>query len=414
MPSSEAQLLISDSGQNADMLYATRFWVYDPFVHLRVGRRRIVVLSDLEIDRGRKALEGFEIVPLSEILAEIAANSGGASGGGAGAPPKTRRARSAKSASRARPAAASKNGKAASPTGGLADVALALLRRNKVKRVVVPGSFPLEYGDFLRRSGIAVATGGSPFFQSRLTKSEAEVAMIRAAQEATEASMDAAIRAIRRAEIRGDLLYLDGQVLTSERVREIVGVDLLKRGFNAGNPIIAGGLQACDPHEAGHGPLPANTPIILDIFPRSIATGYFGDMTRTVVRGRASEKAKRMYNAVREGQEIAFRMIRAGAAGFAIHAAIMKRFDELGFRTSGEGGRMQGFFHGTGHALGLEIHEPPRIGKVKATLRAGMVMTVEPGLYYEDAGGVRIEDIVVVTKSGCVNLNRYPKELELA
>jgi Xaa-Pro aminopeptidase len=407
MPETDAQLLISDSLQNADMLYATRFWVHDPFVHLRIGRRKIVVLSDLEIDRGKKALPGFEILPLSAILAEIAADA-------AKSAAKTPRARSARSGSRKTAGRAARNGKGGSSAiPPLGEVALRVLRRNKVKRVVVPGAFPLEYGDFLRKRGIAVTTGRIPFFQSRLLKTPDEVAMIKEAQEATEASMDAAIQAIRRAEIRGDELWLEGEVLTSERVREIIGVDLLKRGFNAGDPIVAGGIQACDPHEVGHGPLPAHSPIIIDIFPRSMRTGYFGDMTRTVVRGRASDKAKRMYQAVLEGQEIAFRMIRAGVEGFKIHMAITQRFDELGFPTGEAGGRMQGFFHGTGHALGLEIHEPPRIAKVKATLRAGMVLTVEPGLYYEDAGGIRIEDIVVVTKTGSQNLNRYPKELEL-
>jgi len=380
------------------MLYATRFWAYDPFVHLRIGKRRIAVLSDLEIDRGRKTLAGFEIVALSGVIAEIEAASRAK---------KTARAATARRGARERPA------RAPAPAPLLADVALVLLRRERVKRVVVPGSFPLEYADHLRARGIAVATGGSPFFESRVTKSAPEIAMIREAQEATEAAMGAAIDVIRRAEIRGDALYHDGSPLTSEKVREVIGIDLLRRGFIAGDPIVAGGVHGCDPHEVGHGALPANSPIILDIFPRSLRTGYFGDMTRTVVRGRASEKARRMFQAVLEGQEIGFAMIRAGAAAYKIHAAITARFEDLGFPTGEMGGRMQGFFHGTGHGLGLDIHEPPRIGKVKTTLRAGMVVTVEPGLYYTDAGGVRLEDIVVVTKSGCENLNRYPKELEV-
>lgn len=392
-----AQLLISDSGQNADMLYATRFWAYDPFVHLRLGRRRIAVLSDLEIDRGRKTLAGFEIVPLSGVLAEIEAAAR------ATRPPRARAGARTTRATRRK----------AGPSPLLADVALFLLRRERVRRVVVPASFPLEYADALRAHGVSVTAGGSPFFPGRIAKTAPEIAMIREAQEATEGAMDAAVRLIRGAEIRGDALVHEGAPLTAEKVRETIGIDLLRRGFIAGTPIVAGGIQACDPHEVGFGALPANSPIILDIFPRSATTGYFGDMTRTVVRGRASEKARRMFSAVLEGQEIAFRLIRAGAAAYTIHAAITARFEELGFPTGEAGGRMQGFFHGTGHGLGLEIHEPPRIGKVKTTLRSGMVVTVEPGLYYSDAGGVRLEDIVVVTRNGCENLNRYPKELEV-
>jgi Xaa-Pro aminopeptidase len=371
----EGLLIIADSAKDADMLYATGMFVPDPFVHIRVGRRKIAVFSDLEIDRAKKTLAGFEIVPLSEVIKEI-----------------------------------SKNGKG---MPSLAEVALAVLRRNGVRRVTVPGTFPLEFGDLLRKRGITVRTGGTPFFKARLTKSDAEVAKIREAQEATEAAMGAAVETIRRAEIRGDALYAGGAPLTSERVREVIAGALFARGCIAADTIVAGGLQGCDPHDMGSGPLPANAPIILDIFPRSSRTGYFGDMTRTVVRGRASEKVKRMFAAVLEGQEIAFRMIKAGVSGLKIHTAITKRFEQLGFPTGVIDGRMQGFFHGTGHALGLEIHEPPRISKVAATLRAGMVMTVEPGLYYTDAGGMRIEDVVVVRKDGCENLNRYPKELEV-
>ncbi len=374
--SKEGQLLISDSAKDADMLYATGMWVGDPFVHVRVGKKRIVVFSDLEIDRARKTLTGFEILPLSGILSELA----------------------------------SKNG---TKTPGLADVAAHVLKRYGVRRVTVPGTLPIDYADLLRKRGISVHSGGVPFFKSRLSKTEAEIAKIREAQEVTEGAMGVAVETIRRAEIRGDLLHLDGAPLTAERVREAIAGALFARGFVAADAIVAGGVQACDPHEVGSGPLPANSPIILDIFPRSIRTGYWGDMTRTVVRGRASDKVRRMFAAVLEGQEIGFRMIRAGAAGRKIHDAITKRFTELGFPTGEIGGRMQGFFHGTGHALGLEIHEPPRISKVAATLRAGMVMTVEPGLYYLDAGGMRLEDVVVVRKDGCENLNRFPKALEI-
>jgi Xaa-Pro aminopeptidase len=144
-----------------------------------------------------------------------------------------------------------------------------------------------------------------------------------------------------------------------------------------------------------------------------VGSRYYADLSRTVVRGKASPKLKRMFAAVKEGQETAFRMIRAGADGSLIHQAIQRRFNELGFPTGEINGRMQGFFHGTGHGVGLEIHEPPRISVGRDILKAGQVVTVEPGLYYEDAGGVRLEDMVVVTGKGCRILNRLPKILEL-
>jgi Xaa-Pro aminopeptidase len=151
----------------------------------------------------------------------------------------------------------------------------------------------------------------------------------------------------------------------------------------------------------------------MDVFPRSSHTRYFADMTRTFVKGKASEKLKKMYRAVRKGQEIAFRSIKDGADGMKIHEAIMRRFDQLGFRTGEIGGRMQGFFHGTGHGVGLDIHEPPRVSRGRDILKASEVVTVEPGLYYLDAGGVRIEDMVLVTKKGYVNLTKFPKFLEI-
>jgi Xaa-Pro aminopeptidase len=151
----------------------------------------------------------------------------------------------------------------------------------------------------------------------------------------------------------------------------------------------------------------------MDVFPQHATTRYFADITRTVVRGKATDKVQRMFTAVKEGQEIAYRMIKDGVNGSAIHQAILDSFEQQGFLTGEQGGRMQGFFHGTGHGVGLEIHEPPRISPRADILKAGMVVTVEPGLYYTDAGGMRIEDMVIVTKDGCRLLTEAPKILEV-
>jgi Xaa-Pro aminopeptidase len=147
------------------------------------------------------------------------------------------------------------------------------------------------------------------------------------------------------------------------------------------------------------------------VFPRDAKTGYFGDLTRTVVRGRASDSQRKLWETVKAGQALALRQIRAGADGAAIHKAIQDLFAKRGFPTEMRKGRRVGFFHGTGHGLGLEIHEYPRLQKV--TLQAGEVVTVEPGLYYPGLGGVRIEDVVAVTKTGHEMLSRFPKQLEI-
>ena len=186
---------------------------------------------------------------------------------------------------------------------------------------------------------------------------------------------------------------------------------ILRAGGLPANTIVAGGDQACDPHERGHGPLYANSLIILDIFPRDAKTGYYGDMTRTVMRGRATEAQRKLWETVKAGQALALKEIKAGVDGLSIHQAIQKLFVDRGYPTEVRNGRRVGFFHGTGHGLGLEIHEYPRLQKV--TLKAGQALTVEPGLYYPGIGGARIEDVVIVERGGCRILSRFPKQLEI-
>jgi Xaa-Pro aminopeptidase len=187
----------------------------------------------------------------------------------------------------------------------------------------------------------------------------------------------------------------------------------MERECVAQHTIVACGIQACDPHNQGSGPLYADQPIVFDVFPQSSRTRYFADMSRTVVKGRASDGMKRLYDAVREGQQWGVEQVRAGMDGKAIHEGICERFAARGFETGMRDGRMQGFFHGTGHGVGLDIHEAPRVGKVNHLLQAGEVVTIEPGLYYPAIGAARIEDMVLVTADGGVNLTRFPKDLEL-
>jgi len=230
-----------------------------------------------------------------------------------------------------------------------------------------------------------------------------------------EVGMAEAMLALRNSKIVRDkkLVYRNAP-LTSERLRAVIDTAVLQAGGLAANTIVAGGRQGCDPHERGHGPLHAHEPVIIDIFPRSHATGYFGDITRTVVRGRASAAVQKLYVTVKRGQNIAFQKIRSGASTSAIHNAVQACFEQQGFATGKHHGRMQGFFHGTGHGLGLEIHESPRMGSTSiGELKTGQVVTVEPGLYYPEIGGVRLEDVALVTSNGARNLTRFEKVLEI-
>jgi Xaa-Pro aminopeptidase len=203
-----------------------------------------------------------------------------------------------------------------------------------------------------------------------------------------------------------------GKPLTSEIVRAEADAAVLRAGGIPGGTIIAGGRQACDPHDRGSGPLRAHELIIIDIFPRDARSGYFGDLTRTVVKGRASEEQRRMWQTVVAAQRLAMRAIKPGVRGAGVHRAVQEFFVARGYPTAQKRGRWTGFFHGTGHGLGLDLHEEPRIAAT--VFRLGQVFTVEPGLYYPGIGGARHEDVVVVTKTGGRQLSRVPLPLELA
>jgi Xaa-Pro aminopeptidase len=375
-----ARLFYADSESNADLYYLTRFLAGDPFLYVEAGGKRTLVLSDLEIDRGRKEATVHEFLRLQKITEEV----------------------------KKRYAAAPRD-----PAVRIGAHIHVLALERDIGAFEVPESFPVAVADVLRGHGLGVRWLPPPFVPERALKTADEVEHIRRAIGHTEAAMAAAIDRIRKATIRGNRLYEGNEPLTSEQVRMTVHRVLFERDCHTYEAIVAGGDQAVDPHERGHGPLPANLPIILDIFPRDNATRYHGDMTRTVVRGRASDEAKRMFLAVGEAKATAERMLKDGVDGNAVHEAVKKTFLDAKFETGERNGRMVGFFHGTGHGLGLQVHEYPGLGQVPETIRAGHVVTVEPGLYYPGLGGVRLEDDVLVTATGCTNLCTFPDEFEI-
>ena len=166
-------------------------------------------------------------------------------------------------------------------------------------------------------------------------------------------------------------------------------------------------------HERGHGALAEGVPVIIDVFPRHLKTRYWGDVTRTVVKGEPQKKFVKMYEAVRKAQQSALDRLEPGVTGGEIHDGVRKSFQDFGFEDKLTKNGAFGFIHGTGHGVGLDIHEQPRLATGGAKLKAGNTVTVEPGLYYPDAGGARIEDLVVITKGGHENLTRLGKELQL-
>jgi Xaa-Pro aminopeptidase len=373
----ENLMIVADSDHDANMLYATGMFVPDPFIYLRLRGRSYVVMSDLEIDRARKQAPHCHVLPLSRFQKNLRRNG-------------------------------VKN-------PGLADVIPMVLHPRGIRRLTVPQNFPCGLAVELKRRHVRVKPSRGNIFPDREFKTAVEVKKISAALMMAEVGMAEAIQVLRAAKIgKGRRLMYHNLPLTSEKLRAVIETAIIRANGVANHTIVAGGKQACDPHEGGHGPLRAHEPIILDIFPRSQKTGYFGDITRTVVRGRASEAVRKLYDTVFRAQQAAFDRMRAGIRTNDVHKAVEEVFKSEGYKTGKVNGRMQGFFHGTGHGLGLEIHEPPRTGQHSlGVLKVGQVVTVEPGLYYPAIGGVRLEDVALVTTGRPRNLTQFEKVLEL-
>lgn len=371
-----ATLFIAASESDSNLYYATQFIAPDPFIYLELKGERLLVMSDLEMDRARSQASVDRVLSFSEIERRAKAQQG--------------------------------IGKPAT-----IDVVHVVLQEAGVRELLVPTNFPYGHAARLQELGYRLRSKRDPFYERRVVKTKEEVRHIEHTQRATEEAVAIAHATLREASIRDGTLWLAGEPLTSERVKKLINVALMERDCIAQHTVVAGGEQACDPHHEGSGPLPAHRSIIFDVFPRSATTRYFADMSRTVLRGNASAELTRLYQAVKDAQEEAISKIRDGADGQKIHEGICARFEKAGYKTGVVNGRMQGYFHGTGHGVGLDIHEAPRISRTGSILQEGHVVTVEPGLYYPGLGAVRIEDMVLVTRDGCRNLTNYPKTFEL-
>ncbi|HEY7535718.1 MAG TPA: Xaa-Pro peptidase family protein [Thermodesulfobacteriota bacterium] len=369
-------LIVDSSESNADLFYRTEFFVPDPVIFIEHKGKKILVLSDLELDRGKKEARVDSVLSFSEYRKKL---------------PSRKQKKT-----------------------GLVEIMDMVFKEHKIKSAVVPGRFPIRFADELRKSGYKISyKKEEPFYEERLRKTPDEVRFITDSLRKTERAMDLAIRMIASSEVRKNRLYFNGGVLTSEMVKGAVNAELSRLGYTASHTIVASGVHSSMPHHTGEGPIIANQPTVIDIFPRSQESGYFGDMTRTVVKGEPSKELENMYRTVIKGQRLGISLIKHGVKVKDVHGAILDFFEKSGFKTGKVDGRNEGFIHSTGHGLGLEIHEPPRVGFSEGVLKEGNVITVEPGLYYERLGGVRIEDVVVVKKDGCLNLTRYPKRFRV-
>jgi Xaa-Pro aminopeptidase len=374
-PPEVATLFIAASELDSNLYYATKFIAPDSFIYMEIKGERLLVMSDLEMDRARAQASVDRVLSYSEL--EQKAKSQGIK----------------------------------DPT--TVDIVHVVLKEFNIRRLSVPANFPFIHATRLQELGYSMKPKRDPFYEQRVVKTADEIRHIEAAQRATEEAVAAAFETVRRSTIERGWLHLDGEILTSERIKKLINVKLMERDCIAQHTIVAGGEQACDPHNEGSGPLSADRSIIFDVFPRSATSRYFADMSRTIVRGAPAPELKRLYQTVKDAQEEAIGKVKDGADGMKIHQGICARFDKAGYKTGVVNGRMQGYFHGTGHGVGLDIHEAPRISRTGSLLQEGHVVTVEPGLYYPGLGAVRIEDMVLVTKDGCRNLTEFPKIFEL-
>jgi Xaa-Pro aminopeptidase len=370
-------LLYSDTARSADALYFGGVGVPDPFIAFSLGKRKYTAVGALEFGRVRRTSD-FDVVLALEACLE--------------------RARKAWPRKKAGPA-----------------LVIALLARElKAGVFTVPGDFSAGLYMELRDLGVRLRISDGPLFPEREIKTPSEAEAIREGNRCSAAGIGAAQKVLRASRIRAGRLFLNGSPLTSERLKVAIETACIEAGSVSIDTIAAGGDQACDPHNRGSGALRANELIVVDVFPRVSETGFYGDMTRTFLRGRASDAQKALVSAVRAAQRKALASIRAGVKGSEVHRLVSETLVSRGFETRHTPQGSVGFFHGTGHGLGLEIHEAPRISPSADTpLKKGTVVTVEPGLYYPGIGGCRIEDVVQVTAGAPRMLSSYPYAWEL-
>jgi len=298
----------------------------------------------------------------------------------------------------------------------LNELVLRACRDFGIDNAVVPFSFPLQLADFLRTNGIELRADREFFDRRRRVKSEAEIAGIQRAQRAAEAGMAAARDILRAAEARDGTLTLDGEPLTCERIKVSIAQAFIENDCSADEFIVAHGGQAAVGHDTGSGPIAPGETVVIDLWPKDRESACFADMTRTFVVGDIPDEVADWHRLVHEALERSLDVVKAGVTGrsvFDVSCDVFEAEQQKTQRTKEKGKPLdEGFFHGLGHGVGLEVHEEPSLGMLGGyELVAGDVVTIEPGLYRQGFGGVRLEDLVIVTEDGAENLTDFPYDL---
>src|SRR4051794_17045008 len=372
-------LMYADSYRSPELRHEVPIGIPDPFLYAEKDGTKHIAIGAMEIPRLRE-LGLFELHPTEEYGSDELVRSG-------------------RSYSEVRQ-----------------EVAVRAVKGLGITSAVVPESFPLWLADRLRAAGIELKVDGLFFDDRRRVKTDVELAGIRRAQHAAEAGMDAARDLLRRATGAGAGLTVDGEPLTVERVKSAMFAAFVANSASSDDIIVAPGPQAAVGHDMGSGPISAGVPIVIDIWPRDNESFMYCDMTRTFVVGDVPDDVARWHRLAKEALDRAISEIRDGADGRAVFDGTCEIFEAAGEatqRTKEDGKPLDhGFFHGLGHGVGLEVHEEPGMGlAAELPLRTGDVVTVEPGCYRQGYGGVRLEDLVLVTEQGAENLTQYPYDL---
>src|ERR671936_73824 len=359
-------LIVGDSFRNPEIRHEVPVGVPDPFLYVEHGDRRLAVVGSFEVDRVVAADNGIEVYAFERFGRDELQEQG------------------------------------LNYEEILREVAVRVCGELGVTSAVVPPTFPLEVADRLRESGVEVKWDRPFFVARRRVKNEAELAGIKRAQRACEAAMDEARRLLRQADRSNGVLQVDGEPLTSERLKSAVERVFSDHGVSSEDLIVSHGPQTAIGHDSGSGPIAPGEPIVLDLFPRDRATGCYSDMTRTFVVGTPPDELAEYARLVKDALDRSLAEIRAGASGRHVYDVACDVFEQHGYptlRTKEDGEVLEdGFFHSLGHGVGEE-------------LLAGDVVTVEPGLYRQGFGGCRLEDLVLVTDDGAENLTDYPYDL---
>lgn len=374
-------LIVADTRSSPEMRHEVPLMVPDPFLYAEVDGKRHVAVASMEQRRIEELGLGIEVTPLEALgLDELV-------------------------------------------RGGIdeddlwRELYLRACRSFGLERALVPVSFPTGAADYLRAGGIELTVDAEHFRERRRVKSAAELAGIRRAQRAAEAAMASALGLLRRAQSRNGGLVVDGETLTCELLKRHVEEAFVEHGASAEESVVSHGPQTAVGHDTGSGPIAAEDVVLLDLFPVDRASACYADMTRTFTVGRAPAEIVQYHALVKEALELAVAAVRPGVNGKDVHRLVCDFFHERGFPTQlhkPEGAVLEdGFYHGTGHGVGLAVHEAPYLGRIGHELVAGDVITIEPGLYRHGFGGVRLEDLLLVTEDGCEVLTDFPYDLEV-